>query len=164
MKLRSPVMGLVGGMLVLIGCGGFVAVVYDYRLAQQAVAWPTTDGVVTENGVRSWQDSERNGNYIRYVTRYAPEVTYAWHVGGVAYEGHRIAIVDDSFDDEADAREVGLVGLGVGDHVTVHYDPASPGTALLDVRSPNEWCLGIGSIGVSALGVFGIVAAFARKF
>ncbi len=100
------------------------------RIAESISGWPVIGGKVIESGIKKRVDKSSEGPDI---TRYIPQVRYAYTVGGVVHEGAtiRIGLADFGYAIEQRAREhVGRYPAGTA--VSVRYDPANPKTAVLE--------------------------------
>jgi len=124
-----------GGWLVglaLLAVGAFlIRKGIGYRQTAEAIAaWPFVDGKVIESSIKTRVDKSSDGPDI---TRYIPQVRYAYAVDGVAREGAtiRIGLADFGYTIERWAREhVGRYPPGAA--VPVRYDPANPHMAVLE--------------------------------
>lgn len=116
-------------VLVALVCAGIaLSHVLDYRRQRR---WPTVTGRVALTGL----DSERRFHDHAMRLVHLPTVAYRYEAGGQNHIGSRLATRDIVFSHEAEAK--GFLGrFPAGAPVTVHYDPASPGQAVLDVRPP----------------------------
>ncbi len=118
--------------LVFLGLGAFwVRKGIGYRRTAESISgWPVIDGKVIESSIKRRVDKSSEGPDI---TRYIPQVRYAYMVGGVALEGVtiRIGLADFGYTIEQRARDhVGRYPAGTA--VSVRYDPANPKMAVLE--------------------------------
>lgn len=97
-------------------------------LSNRSKEWPTTPGTVVESNV---QKKGKNGD-----ARFRPIVRYVYAVGGVKYESTRVSL-EKSKSRQSIAEEV-CKKYPAESGVTVHYDPQSPGDALLELGSSDE--------------------------
>ncbi len=116
-------------LLVAFVCAGLaLSHVLDYRRQR---TWPMVTGRVALTGL----DSERRFHDHAMRLVYLPTVAYRYEAGGQQHIGSRLATRDIVFSHEAEAK--GFLGrFPAGAPVSVHYDPANPGQAVLDVRPP----------------------------
>jgi len=144
MELFSALAGLIGGLIAIFG--GLCAVVvpllliaglgvFLYRRSQQAKvakaaaqSWPQTKGTVLTSSV----ESRRSGNS----TSTYPVVVYQYEVKGKTYRNQTISAGDQFLN----VRVIGQAQKTVnrypaGAKVTVYYNPADPGDAVLKNRS-----------------------------
>jgi hypothetical protein len=118
--------------LIFAGLGGFLVrkgVAYR-RSAKAMSAWQTVEGEVLESTVRKRVD---RGYDSADITRYIPEVRYAYKLGGIVREGAtiRIGLGDFGYMREQQAREhAGRYPAGA--RVAVHCDPQNPDLAVLE--------------------------------
>jgi len=124
-----------GGWLVglaLVALGGFlVRKGVAYRRTAEAISgWPTVDGKVIDSGIRTRVDKAGEGPDI---TRYIPQVRYAYTAGGVPREGAtiRIGLAEFGYTIERRAREH-VDRYPAGTAVPVHYNPTDPHMAVLE--------------------------------
>src|SRR5690242_12962526 len=118
--------------LIFAGLGGFLlckGIAYR-RSAEAMSAWQTVEGEVLESTVRKRVDRGYDGADI---TRYIPEVRYAYKLGGILREGTtvRIGLGDFGYMSERQAR--GHAGrYPVGARVGVRCDPQNADVAVLE--------------------------------
>lgn len=118
--------------LIFAGLGGFLlrkGIAYR-RSAEAMSAWQTVEGEVLESTVRKRVD---RGYDSADITRYIPEVRYAYKLGGIAREGAtiRIGLGDFGYMSEQQAREhAGRYPAGA--RVAVRCDPQDPDAAVLE--------------------------------
>jgi uncharacterized protein DUF3592 len=127
---------MVGGgwivALIFAGLGGFLlrkGISYR-RLAEAMSAWQTVEGEVLESTVRKRMD---RGYDSADITRYIPQVRYAYKLGGIAREGAtiRVGLGDFGYMSEQQAREhAGRYPAGA--RVAVRCDPQNPDVAVLE--------------------------------
>jgi hypothetical protein len=92
--------------------------------------WPVVDAKVIESRVDTRVDE---GGDEPYVTRYIPQVRYAYTVEGAAREGGtiRIGLADRGYTSERQAREhAGRYPAGA--RIVVRYDLSDPAMAVLE--------------------------------
>ncbi|TDP47202.1 DUF3592 domain-containing protein [Zavarzinia compransoris] len=118
-------------VLALLALGLAGLVLRAQWLYRRRRAWPTTTGKVALTGL----DSERRIH--RHAARlvHLPTVAYRYQAGGRNHIGSRLATREIVFEQEAAATAF-LARFPAGAPVTVHYDPASPNQAVLEVRPP----------------------------
>ena len=112
--------------------------------AEAAKSWPTTEGVVVTNYI-SWYDyrDPKSGQTSKRAIR---TFEYSYEVDAQRLTGTRYNVTGAGGPDEA--------YVPVGSKVTVHYDPAEPTTAGLNVDplGENPWWY-IATAGITALGM-----------
>ena len=122
MHKKNVVIGmLLGATFTLIGLGTLGYGVYERRMGQQSLDWPTTDGEVVESRVAS---TSGDG------TIFYPVIRYQYHVGDDHFDADRIrfAAVGRSTGWFADEM---VEKYPVGSTARVYYNPASPDQAVL---------------------------------
>ena len=91
--------------------------------ASQSAAWPTTPGQVISSHV---QTSTSHGRH--HGTSYSPAISYTYAVSGTTYTGTMVA-PGRTWGSKSSYAAVKAHPPGQAD---VHYDPAHPGTAVLE--------------------------------
>jgi hypothetical protein len=114
---------LVGLVFITVGGIVFLLAIRDYRTATASAAWPSTEGTITELGVRAERDEDD--------VSYAPEVAYTYAVVGSPYRGTRIVVGATRRYTSRSRAEAALRGFAMGQNVTVYYDPERPDEAVL---------------------------------
>lgn len=102
----------------LLGCG-----LWNVMRSSQAGAWPTVPGKTTHLAIDEHPGSEGG-------TSYEVKVKYTYTVGGVAYEGSRLAFGYGGSSGR-DAHERIYQKLQAAKTVAVHYDPSEPSVSCL---------------------------------
>jgi hypothetical protein len=92
---------------------------------RRACAWPTTSGRVVSSAVR--KGTSAVGAPL------TPVVVYSYEIGGVSYEGAAIRIGSPPSFHSPTKALAAAARYPAGSRVTVHYDPAAPATAALDL-------------------------------
>lgn len=112
-------------------------------MVSRASTWAIVWGSVDAAGLERFQvkDSFDTGGYNPWRTRFRSRVIYTYRVGGQTYASDRVA-----FGAITSANLRSLVsGIAQrypeGAPVTVHYDAASPTSAVLERRLGGEWLL-----------------------
>jgi len=113
-------------LIVLLGfCGAFIlfgllsaaSSFSDFRSGQQSLLWPTTEGEITRS-VR------RRGN------RKLKSLEYQYTVNATSYVATRVAFMRTPY-----VKPI-YKTYRTGQRVSVHYDPADPGRAVLEPGTP----------------------------
>ncbi len=87
---------------------------------------------------------------------YAPNVRYAYHVGGRSYEGDRMIYGFTDFYLRRGAEAM-IEKYPIGQLVDVYYDPTDPNSAVLKHGvSPRTW-VAVGLLGLLVLFILGAV-------
>ncbi|RUU78329.1 DUF3592 domain-containing protein, partial [Mesorhizobium sp. M7A.F.Ca.MR.362.00.0.0] len=113
-------------------------------LAEQAAKWPIVVGRIDTSGLQALRN---HSGYGRWRTVFKSRIVYSYGVAGQRYSADRVA-----FGATVTASLPGLVGGQArqyveGSKVDVHYDPANPGSAVLECRVRGLWLLWICSAG-----------------
>jgi hypothetical protein len=98
----------------------------------QSAAWPTARASVVDSGVRD------RGSQAR--SRFCPYVIYRYTVGGVLYDSTKVRSDRDLSQCSADRQSADDIvrRYAAGSTVPAHYDPARPGTSILEIH-PTPW-------------------------
>jgi hypothetical protein len=115
----------------------------DFAKASASPTWPFTDGVVVSSQV------QRGCKNLAY---YLPVVRYRYMVGGQEYVGRRITFGDNLCRSKGDAEKISNA-YPEGKAVQVHFDPASPDDAAINVSSTEA---GTWSVFIVALIIFSV--------
>lgn len=113
-------------------------------LAEQAAKWPVAPGRIESSGLQALRNYS---DYRRWRTVFKSRIVYTYNVAGHRYTSDRV-----TFGATVTASLPGLVSgqarsYAEGSKVDVHYDPASPGSAVLECRVRGLWLLWICSVG-----------------
>ena len=101
----------------------------NLRSVKASMSWPTVSGRVVSSSVR--QDVQRGDEDSADTTSHVPHVQYEYQVCGQVYQGNRMAFQDKSFSSHKKAFAL-VEGFPAGQPVAVFYDPANPGSAVLE--------------------------------
>jgi hypothetical protein len=145
---------LMGVILVVVAGRQFYRAALDWRFNAQRRSWPTTSGMITHSRVKY----EAPFDDPDYSHAYVPDIRFRYTVAGRTY-----ATVD--FEDRAPDLEENVARLveqyPLGRIVVVHYDPAFPRSAFLDIGSTGSivrtLILGVLALGIGALLILVIV-------
>ncbi len=123
----------------------------DVQLVKASKSWPSVPGRVVHTNYR--ENVIKTSESIS--TFYVPLIYYEYRVGNETYRGNRLAFSEESCASTEKALEV-LGAFPIGDPVTVFYDPAKPGDAVLQRRdkanvfvAAGGWVLVV--VGIAAL-------------
>lgn len=113
-------------------------------LAEQAAKWPVTAGRIESSGLQALRNYS---SYRRWRTVFKSRIVYSYGVAGQRYTSDRV-----TFGATITASLPGLVSdqarsYAEGSQVDVHYDPANPGSAVLECRVRGLWLLWVCSAG-----------------
>lgn len=106
------------------------------RYSNQAASWPSAPGKIVRSEVESYR--KRIGSGGNMTTMYRPVVEFTYAVRGREYRGNQITLMTEVSGSEAYAGKV-AAKYPAGSTVTVHYDPANPGTAALEHSTGMAW-------------------------
>ncbi len=114
---------MVAIFILLIGAVAVVASLTLMSASRKARGWPVVTGRIVERSVgpSTTTGASRPGRYFE------PRVTYDYTVDGKAYQGHRIGMTTEAYDEDKARRVV----RELPDTVEVHYDPSNPSDAVL---------------------------------
>jgi hypothetical protein len=117
---------LVGALFAGIG-------LLSLRRERAADRWPEVEGRITASQVAE-ETTQRidAGGQLRKRTHYRPDVHYTYAVGARTLEGTRVTMLDVPAPSAAAAEAV-VRRYPAGSRVRVHYDPAAPESALLEL-------------------------------
>lgn len=112
-------------------------------LARQAAQWPVATGRIDASGLQAI----RGYGSFRWRTVFRSRIVYSYGVAGQRYSADRV-----TFGANVTASLPGLVSgqarrYAEGSKVDVHYDPANPGSAVLECRVRGLWLLWVCSLG-----------------
>jgi hypothetical protein len=113
--------------LLLLGGTVFVYQVSQVMDCLASQSWPATPGKVTESGTATATQRTSRG---RTMVSHSSVVHYTYQVAGQDYTGTAVEFGDQQRFQSA-AEAVGA-RYPAGKAVTVYYDPASPGRAVLE--------------------------------
>ncbi|MGO4639759.1 DUF3592 domain-containing protein [Mesorhizobium sp. 2RAF45] len=113
-------------------------------LAEQAAKWPVAPGRIESSGLQALRNYS---SYRRWRTVFKSRIVYSYGVAGQRYSADRV-----TFGATVTASLPGLVGGQArkyveGSKVDVHYDPANPGSAVLECRVRGLWLLWVCAAG-----------------
>ncbi|WP_246679958.1 DUF3592 domain-containing protein [Mesorhizobium sp. B1-1-9] len=113
-------------------------------LAEQAAKWPVAAGRIDASGLQALRS---HSNYRRWRTVFKSRIVYSYGVAGQRYTSDRV-----TFGATVTASLPALVSgqarsYAEGSQVEVHYDPANPGSAVLESRVRWLWLLWVCSVG-----------------
>jgi hypothetical protein len=147
--LASGIVAAVG--LVFLGIG-----IWLVRKLQASRRWPWVDGVVTGSRVVR-RVSQGTGDDESESISYVPTIEYRYELNGQHYSGSRIAFAERGYGSHGGA-ERSLAKYPLGGAVKVMYDPAKPGSAVLECRNPLAWVmLTVGIVILAVAVVLGVV-------
>lgn len=138
---------------------------FEVRVASK---WPSVSGVVVQAEtqvrmvkqmfIRSGRRTKRRRPMgYRFVERTFPNIVYEYEIAGETYTNNRVTIADypgDFMVAETIAR------YPVGTRVTVFYNPARRGEAVLERDLPGSWRGAAWFVAISAALIFGSIIGF----
>lgn len=139
-------------LILVIACGAIAAGSASLRTARRMSSYKTTRGTVLTREVTPVDGTLGREGRWGNGGAYQPKVTYTYLVDGVVYTCDRWSYVVDGLKRSVAEQLV----TTVPDEVDVHYDPAAPQTAYLQLQSPR---VGYGLIAGGMLGVLVAVVA-----
>lgn len=119
---------------IMIGIGSLVQYVLLRRQAAASATWPTVRGRITRAAVIAEEREDRDGDdgTIRTVTRYRPDVQFAYTVGGREFHGNTWTRGWTAYYPNEDDARAAIAKYGAGTSVPVFYNAAQPGEAVLE--------------------------------
>ncbi len=122
----------VASVLACIGAFFVVMGTREWVLASQSTEWPSTSGIVLESVVRTSRHAStgRSGRIGSSAVSHNAHVRYRYQVDGVDYESDRLSYRVKG-EGESGARSVAQ-RYPADSTVTVYYNPAAPGTSVLE--------------------------------
>ncbi|UCD75213.1 MAG: DUF3592 domain-containing protein [Phycisphaerales bacterium] len=112
---------IVGSFDVFVG--------YSAYRQTKAESFPTVSGVILSSGISSHQSTDSDGHTT---TQHKAEITFSYEVVGVSYTGDTYRFGAFSSSDRGHAEGV-IARYPEGAEVEVHYNPADPSEAVLEV-------------------------------
>ncbi len=97
---------------------------WQFRESIASKTWPVVSGTVIESRVRDHHNSDDS-------TVYRAVVRYEYMIEGTRYTGNQVSLSDINHMNSKKAEAV-VSRYPVGQTVAVHYDPVSPGRAVLE--------------------------------
>ncbi|MER8751902.1 DUF3592 domain-containing protein [Mesorhizobium sp. M1050] len=134
-----------GALLLFMGLFALRMGFAQKSMAEQAAKWPVAAGRIDTSGLQALRTHE---GYRRRRTVFTSRIVYSYGVSGQRYSADRVI-----FGATVTASLPGLVGGQArqyveGSKVDVHYDPANPGSAVLECRVRGLWLLWVCSAGL----------------
>ncbi len=90
-------------------------------------SWPEAVGKITFSTVASYESDSNSGT----TTMFYPDIRYNYSVNGKEFTGNKVDLGEYSSSDVGYAQKI-TARYPVGKSVRVYYDPAHPGTAVLE--------------------------------
>ena len=122
-------------LVLLFAVLGVIAFVRGRRQASASARWPTVAGIVTTSDVieEAIEDKENDDkSFIRKTYRYQVDLRYAYQVGKRDFVGTAANWGGTAIYGLRELAEKAAGQYGVGQPVTVYYDPEQPGHAVLE--------------------------------
>jgi hypothetical protein len=125
---------LLGGVFAVLGIGLLIFGLRDRKKAKAAEAWPTVNGTIVSSRLDQNTRTERRDGRSYTHTSYAPVVEYTYDVGGKTYQGNHIFPGATMSYDLGTAQNI-VNRYQPGSTAAVHYDPANPMDAVLEIKA-----------------------------
>jgi hypothetical protein len=152
-----------GGIFAVIGIGLIVFGLRERKKAKAAEAWPTVNGTIVSSRLDQSTRTERRDGRSYTHTSYAPVVEYTYEVGGKTYQGNHIFPGATMSYDLGTAQNI-VNRYQPGSTATVHYDPAKPMEAVLEIKAKGgNLFLILGGV-FAVLGIVGFCVAIVLVF
>ena len=131
-------------LLLFIGLFILLMGIAQKVIARRAKKWPVATGRIDASGLEALR---AHGVYRSWRTVFRSRIVYSYSVAGQNYTADRV-----TFGATVTASLPGLVSgqaqsYADGSKVEVHYDPANPGSAVLECRVRGLWLLWLCSAG-----------------
>jgi hypothetical protein len=125
------------GAAILVAILGVVSFIRERWLASASRRWPSVAGIITTSDVIEEQieDDSTDDSIRRKTYRYQVDVRYAYRVDQRDYVGTTGAFGWAAVYGLREQAETAASQHKPGEHVTVYYDPAQPGQAVLEPES-----------------------------
>ena len=141
--------------LVFAGCGLFMLMIIWVGIRQSTIAsrWPVAEGRIVSSRTESFQTRVGGASSGQMTTFYQAVVEYSYRVEGSEYHSTqlRFGAKESSGERRAKAK---AARYPAGSKVQVHYDPADPSQAVLEVRVALNWLLVLVTVVFLVLAVF----------
>ena len=147
----NAVIIIVALLLFGLTLGGFGF--YKYNMGKESMAWTSAKGTITYSHAAPHRGDSGQ--------KYLPSVKYTYIVDGNAYTGRRITSSDVFQRNLGSAKDI-LKKYPIGGEVAVYYDPADPGTSLLEIGIKRNIYVLLGGAALCFL-LAGAIAASAKK-
>lgn len=128
--------------LMAVGVMGLVGVVRSWRQAARAALWPVVPGVVRHSSLkkgRSLAIESSSGGPNKGAVVYRAQVTYAYRVDGVAFEGTRVRFGAPRRDQFKRTMQEVVARYPTDQPVQVHYCPDRPADSVLELGLDPLW-------------------------
>ena len=144
-------------LVVLTSAMGAVVLLFFFagrRVAKEAAGWPVTRGTVVISSTESLHQMQQG----RDVISYAPVVEFSYQVNGRDYRSRQITLGARLAGTRSFAEQI-AARYPQGSPVEVHYEPANPSNAVLQITSSASWillglaafCFGVAAVAASGL-------------
>ncbi|MEO8531062.1 MAG: DUF3592 domain-containing protein [Deltaproteobacteria bacterium] len=147
--IGEPMVVLVAGALALILLVVFFA---TRRQSQRATTWPEVSGMITQSTV----ERIRPTRAISRLRSHAALIEYQYVVDGQTYHSTQVDLGVQTAGSRARAEAI-CARYQVGASVHVHYDPANPSHAALDISNRYGWVLMGAALTCAAIAVWQLV-------
>ncbi len=151
------VMGGLGVFLILMGLFLYRRRTRDHAKAVAALTWPRARARITASTVGVTKEISGNPDDLTPNTFYVPQISFAYEVGGTAYQGSRVSYADlkTAFRKKVDER---VAKYPVGAVVEVAYDPAQPSESVLETGTKGTSAFNFNNVFLFAAGIASILA------
>ncbi len=126
-------------LVVLTSAMGAVVLVFFFagrRIAREAAGWPVTRGTVVISSTETLHQTQQG----RDVISYAPVVEFTYQVNDRDYRSRQITLGAKLAGTRSFAEQI-AARYPQGSRVEVHYEPANPSNAVLQITSSASWLL-----------------------
>lgn len=120
-------------------------------------SWPTAIATIVYSQVASETKGEEGGKEI---IRYVPVVAYEYHVDGTPYRAARLRFADVSKPQLDEAKAI-TDRYPVGAGIEVHYNPARPAEAVIELEGDRSDLYLIGGVALAVISLASLISAVA---
>jgi hypothetical protein len=153
------------GVALLAAVFSVLAFARGRRLASASARWPTASGTITTSSVIDELIEDRSNNdkaIVRKIHRYQVDLRYAYRVDRRDFVGTNVSWGWTAVYGLRELAEAAAGGYAQGQPVTVYYDPAQPGNAVLEPGDRKGSMAPLVFGGISAIAGAALLAFFIR--
>ena len=153
------------GVAILAAFLSVVSFARTRQLAGASARWPTATGTITASNVIEEEIEDESNNdksFIRKIHRYQVDLRYAYQVGKRDFVGTAGNWGWTGIYGLRELAEKAASQYRQGQPVTVHYDPARPGNAVLEPDSRQGSLAPLIFAAISAVAGGGMLAFFVK--
>jgi hypothetical protein len=149
-KLRELIHPKVAlGLAIFFAVMAVISAVLGYRgraEERDSPNWPTVPGVISSCSLREVRSKPRRLPYE--IVKYTVDVTYDYSVDGESYNGDKLVLSDNLWEESA--AQSRLATYAVGTTHSVYFNPSNPARAILEPGNTSEGSASVNSV----MGIF----------